>query len=110
MTTCRVTRVNEVESIAVGPQDVPAVCGQLATVQVLVHGVVHEMCDRCADETVERFGGKKLDPVAALATLDEVNTTLLSAAQELDAYPDIAEWLEQCSIQLRQLVQTMQGV
>lgn len=103
MTTCQTRRVNEVDSIAVGPQEVPFVCGRVATVKVLLHGAVYGMCERCASEAIDQLGGKKLDPEAAVARLDSLHTELLDAAAELAGWPDVAEWLEQAALGVRQM-------
>lgn len=108
MTTCKQTRINKVDSVAAGPQEVPYVCGQPLAAKVLIGEAVHLMCEQCAEDAVRDFGAQRLaEPTAA--RLRELEALMRKAAIEFATRLELSEWLEQCAVQMDFLARDMEA-
>jgi hypothetical protein len=78
-------RVNKMESIAVGPQQVPYVCNQLVTTEVVdKDGDPQRVCDGCAPEVLGE---------ADVARLRGWARTVTGWAWEIPHQPEMVTWL-----------------
>jgi len=102
MTTCQQTRISDINSIAVGPQDVPYTCGQPATQTVFLDGAVHYMCEQCAADAVKDFGATQLrqDQELGSVRLRELGALLSEASQDFANHGEIRRWLQEASVAL----------
>lgn len=82
---CQRVRVNEMESVVVGPQQVPYTCNRLVTMMVLDHqGTEHRLCDECAPEVATQVDR---------ALCEQWSTTVMGWAQQVGHRPELADWL-----------------
>ena len=106
---CPVLRLREVDSVAVGPQEYTYICGEMdggiATETVAANGEIRQMCKRCAGEWIQEHSAQHLASTQAsdATKLHSVADYHRMLAQTFGHRPLVAQWFEQCAVQIEAL-------